>query len=360
MTTRTRQSLSRSSEEHRALTTEEKHARKQRVQTHGRASVTRSIADALVIKDGDIFFLTEPNGAVPMGGEHGFGLYYHDCRYLDGYEMKLAGATPEVLIATASRGFMAVIEMTNVDMRMADGRLLPKETLGIRWERIIDSDGLRLCETLSFRNYGQEPAEFPVSFSFESEFEDVFAVRGMFREQLGKIEPPEWKDGALYFKYDGADGVYRQLSVHFDPAPQSTDHTTAHLRIALQPEETRRVRLSFQIAECADRAAAQPAAGPHPDANGVKRSLQASSDRSLAKETEIRSDSVLLNQVIERSLRDLHMLKTEINGQQFFAAGVPWFVTLFGRDSIITALQTLSVAPRVAEETVRLLAGRLG
>lgn len=47
-------------------------------------------------------------------------------------------------------------------------------------------------------------------------------------------------------------------------------------------------------------------------------------------------------------------------GKGVYAAGIPWYSTLFGRDSLITAIQTLSFAPEIAAETLRLLAGRLG
>src|ERR671924_645296 len=62
-------------EQKRPMTEEGRQERKQRIQTHGRASVTRSIAHAVVVKEGDMFFLCEPDGRVPLGGEHGFGLY---------------------------------------------------------------------------------------------------------------------------------------------------------------------------------------------------------------------------------------------------------------------------------------------
>jgi hypothetical protein len=92
---------------------EEREERKQRIQTHGRSSVTLGIAEAIVIKAGELFFLSEPNGRVPLGDTHGYGLYYHDCRFLNGYELKLAHADPDLLAATADRGFMAIIELTN-------------------------------------------------------------------------------------------------------------------------------------------------------------------------------------------------------------------------------------------------------
>jgi N-terminal domain of (some) glycogen debranching enzymes len=112
-TTHAEQSPPAQMAEHTHPTTpEERQERKQRIQTHGRSSVTRSIIDAIVIKAGDMFFLSEPNGRVPLGGTHGYGLYYHDCRFLNGYELKLAQTDPDLLAASADRGFMSITELT--------------------------------------------------------------------------------------------------------------------------------------------------------------------------------------------------------------------------------------------------------
>src|SRR5262245_45888639 len=73
----------------------------------GVTSITRSIAHAVVIKDGDIFFLCEPDGAAPLETGHGFGLYYHDCRFLSGYELRVGGRGPDPLVWNADRGFQS-------------------------------------------------------------------------------------------------------------------------------------------------------------------------------------------------------------------------------------------------------------
>ncbi len=88
----------------REMSQQEQQARKERVLTQGRASVVRGISDAVVLKDGDSFFLAQADGQVPLGGTHGYGLYYHDCRYLHGYELELADTAPNPLVATANRG----------------------------------------------------------------------------------------------------------------------------------------------------------------------------------------------------------------------------------------------------------------
>ena len=72
----------------------------------------------------------------------------------------------------------------------------------------------------------------------------------------------------------------------------------------------------------------------------------------------IRSDGELLDLSIRRSIADLRLLRNDgpLQGEHYVAAGVPWFATLFGRDSIITSLQVLPFMPDIARETLRVLA----
>jgi glycogen debranching enzyme len=64
--------------------------------------------------------------------------------------------------------------------------------------------------------------------------------------------------------------------------------------------------------------------------------------------------------MLRRSLLDLRLLVSDLDGQRYYAAGVPWYATLFGRDSIVAALQMVAFDPAMAEQTLRLLAGHLG
>ena len=83
-------------------------------------SIKGNVAEALVIKNGNLFFLSEPDGTVPLAPGHGFGLYYHDCRFLNGYELKISGRKPELLVRNADRGFMATLGLSNPTLD-ADG-----------------------------------------------------------------------------------------------------------------------------------------------------------------------------------------------------------------------------------------------
>jgi len=118
---------------------------------------------------------------------------------------------------------------------MSDGALIRKEAIGIKSERLADAGEPALDELITVENFEAWDAAFQLALTFEAGFEDVFAIRGLLPEKLGRSYEPEWKDGALRFVYEGADKLYRGLSVHFSPAPDSTEGTTARFNIRLRP-----------------------------------------------------------------------------------------------------------------------------
>src|SRR5256885_16947106 len=85
-------------------------------------SAPRNVARAVVIKAADVFLLSEQNGEIPVGNEDGFGLYYHDCRYLDGYSLQISGTAPNILVASAHGGYIAKIEITKVKLIRGDNK----------------------------------------------------------------------------------------------------------------------------------------------------------------------------------------------------------------------------------------------
>ena len=342
---------------HPPRTRGERQERKRRVLTHGASSITPSISAALVAKNSDLFFLCDRDGRVPMDGTHGLGLYYHDCRFLDGYELAVGNARPGELVATAARDHMMRIELTNPDMHTPDGRLVPKESIGITWERAVEGESLMLHDRLSFENFGRERAEFDISLSMRSRFQDIFIVRGMLGKKTGKAESPAWHEGALQLVYLGEDSLYRSTTVYFAPEPPESKGDTATFRVDLEPREAWVLDVFIQLRESVKRSDVVRITRPrHPDGDGITSSLEEGEKRWFSHHTRIESDSLVLRRLVKRSLRDLKMLRTCLDGDEFFAAGVPWFVTLFGRDSVITSLQTLMFDRGIAEQTLRVLA----
>src|SRR3954447_2770822 len=349
---------------------------KQQVLTRSRATVVESITDAVVAKDGEPFFLCEPDGQVPVGGRHGYGLYHHDCRFLAGDELTLDGHTPDALAATEDSATTLVIEVTNPDLGTGDARI-PKEQVGITWTRTVDASGPALRDELAIRNYGADAVELPVELRFGAGFEDVFLIRGLLMKHPGTNHGASWNDDVLTFSYSGGDGIERSVEGRIDAQPDDRTDDGVRLHVALDGRGSATIHVECRIVE-----RVRPGATPI-ERRGSPRQQPSDNRSRLSHEAEDRAgagqgdgedawiggsgwsmsdrtSSFALRAALARSLDDLAQLRGELDGLRYYEAGIPWFATLFGRDSLIAALQSLPWGPDIAAETLRLLAGRQG
>jgi glycogen debranching enzyme len=331
-------------------------ARKQKVLSHVAPSFTSSIADATVIKCEDIFFLMAHDGGVPVSGGHGLGLYYHDCRYLDGYQLQVNGGTPRVLAATAPEGDRAVLELTNPDTTGKKSAGAGSEVLGIRWDRTLDGAALTLTDEISLRNLSQRTAKISLELSFRSRFEDIFVVRGMLPVKAKHRFRHTVSRDSIVYSHRGLDDTMRSTSIRLSPRPKSISETTARWSFTIASHETAQVRVSISVAEDPDASEPAHIASRSGQSAPIAFPRVSKAGKPSTSQTRISADEPSLGRLLDQSLADLQMLRTNIGGAEFFAAGVPWFVTLFGRDSIVTALQTLAFDSSIAEQTLRVLA----
>ena len=335
--------------------------RRHRVLAKGHPAMVDSIAGAVTVKNLDRYYVVAADAQIPLKGEHGFGLYFHDCRFLGGYEMTLAGLAPIVLASTAQKGYAALFELTNPDLHPEQGKLIPKDELGIRWERILDAEKTCVQEVMTIRNFGHQAHHFPLTLAFGAGFEDIFNVRGLVRRTLGRPDRPAWRNGRLHFAYHGADRLRRAATIAFSPPPDAVRKTVAEFRIEVPAGEKRTIAVTIELAEnLEDEEAEQSNQRPVPSSDGLAGNLQVASEEWLSRYTKLDSDSLLLNGIMDRSLRDLATLRSDLGKREYFAAGVPWYVALFGRDSLIVSLEMLAFQPEIAAQTLRLLAGYQG
>jgi glycogen debranching enzyme len=153
--------------------------------------------------------------------------------------------------------------------------------------------------------------------------------------------------GGVRFAARGSDGVVRAVTVTADPAPVSVVDGRLRFAVDLEPGGAAGIALAYELEEGDD---------PAPPRRGR---VPAEREPSPAG-PRIRADDELFNRILDRSRLDLEMLRSSIDGRSYYAAGVPWYATLFGRDSLIAALQTLALDASLAADTLRLLAHRLG
>ena len=296
-----------------------------------------NLAETIVIKDGNVFMVTLRDGRLPADLEHPLGLWFRDCRFLCAHELKICGELPRLLTATDAAGTEAVHELTNPDLVLASGERLPAERLRIRLERRAEAEGV-LRQRIAVRSYHRGRIQLPLELRLGADFLPMLELRGIVPRH--KRSPESGPDG---FSTVGRDGVRRTTALRATPEPRRDGEGTLVFDLDLPPRGAMDLELDFAVSE------------------HVNGELAAAIPRRPYEDgTRVTSDDQLFNRVLRRSLDDLELLHSELDGQSYFAAGVPWFATLFGRDSLITAFETLSFVRGVAAGTLRLLAGRLG
>ncbi|MBW8890054.1 MAG: amylo-alpha-1,6-glucosidase [Fibrobacteres bacterium] len=350
--------------------------------TRKNPSAASGISDAPVIKDGDVFLVTEKDGLIPFSGNHGFGLYYHDCRYLDGYRITINGAAMDSLSLTTRDGFLSAFELTNPSLpykrasskkpaqqrtRGSSGNRARKEdrihehSLGLRLTHLLSRGEASMRDILEVRNFGPEAIELEVRIELRSRFDDVFNIRGLDDRKPGKVSRPAWSGQVLAFAYRGGDGIERSLSVRFQDSLRKGKGAEARFAVRLKPEKTQRLEWVFLIHEDGEHGAdTLVRADAIPNAKETHRLQAEERNEHTSRGAEIACDHELLNLSIGQALKDLRSLQSEYEGLRFFSAGIPWFATLFGRDTLTACLQTLAFDQESSAGTLRLLARMQG
>src|SRR5690242_12212444 len=98
----------------------------------------QDLGDALVIRERDIFLLTDADGQAPRGNRSGYGAYHRDMRYLSGYELHFSQTRAMALLSTAELGYSSEQFLTNPRMLDAKGQKLSRGTVHVHRVRVID------------------------------------------------------------------------------------------------------------------------------------------------------------------------------------------------------------------------------
>jgi glycogen debranching enzyme len=316
--------------------------RKRRILHQARSTLVADLGGTLTTKSGVVFALCTADGDIDLSRNPGHGIYFHDMRYLDTAVMRLNQAPLSVLLADAN-GRCSVCELTNADIQLRSGRMLPKERIGIRRERTL-GDPVR--ETVVLRSYAARELDFDFEIELGCSFDSMFTVRGAPPGKRGRLHRPRWKAGRLLLEYAGADQRRRTTSIGFDPPPDEHHAGKVLYRVQLAPGESATIRIDTHLLdEGRGQLEERPAGAP---------------DSQPLQTVNLTTDNDLFNRVLARSFDDLRMLLMSERKHLFFAAGVPWFVALFGRDSLLTALEILPYDASVSAHTLRLLAAYQG
>jgi glycogen debranching enzyme len=312
-------------------------------------ATTSSPADdrARVLKYGRMFFVFDRLGDVQTSGLGEEGLFYDGMRHLSELSLKLWNARPLLLSSTvATNNFLFTADLANLDVLREGAVVINRGILHLVRSRFLWRDSC--FEKLLFVNHGLEDLDIPVRVGFDADFADIFEVRGTVRERRGRRLADQIYGNSAILSYEGLDRVVRETSIRSDIAPMRASEAGLEFEVTLRPKE--RVTLQLDIGCNSDVSRdfvgySDALSSAHFELAGIAKSFP-----------QITSSNSRLSDWIARSVSDLEMMIAGNPEQNYPYAGVPWFSTVFGRDGIITALQTLWMNPDIAKGVLEFLA----
>jgi glycogen debranching enzyme len=313
------------------------------------ATASRAGERAAVLQAGDTFALFDLFGDIGMFGIAEQGMYHHGTRHLSRSTLRFNGRRPLLLSARVTDdNDMFGADLTNPDIALTDsGVVLARDIVHLFRARFLWQDTWH--ERIRLRNYGHSIVPVVVTCEFDADFADIFEIRGTRRARRGTLLEPEVGGSSIRLRYRGLDDEERWTRLSWSGAPTEVSSHLIRFEYRLQPRES----TAFCIAiECGrDRATLR-----RPRTYDVAaQDAEAARDEARRDYCEIQGSSERFNRWLRRSAADIRMLTVRTPNGAYPYAGVPWFSTPFGRDGIITALQLLWVAPRLARGVLEFL-----
>ncbi|MDA8312893.1 MAG: trehalase family glycosidase [Actinomycetota bacterium] len=296
-----------------------------------------------VLVEGATFVVSGSGGDIDEPGQ---GLFVRDARIISRWCLQIDGKSVSPLGGFRAEPFAGVFVGRS---RVRDGHLEP--TVLVERRRYVGS-GMR--EDLVVRNYGKEPAGVSVHLEVGADFADLFAVK------LGEPAPgtaavraggEEWSaagrhgthDRAVHVRARGATATPEGLTWRAVVVPHGEWRTSVSVVADLDGQE---IPMRFPVDTPVEHAA---------PVRRIAEWQQVS--------PKVRSDSLALGLTVGRSEEDLaslHLADPTEPDLTVVAAGAPWFMALFGRDSLVTSALTLALGPDIAVGTLRALARHQG
>ncbi|MEH0935965.1 amylo-alpha-1,6-glucosidase [Micromonospora psammae] len=301
------------------------------------------------ILDGNTFVVSDRRGDIEPSYDFPTGLFSFDTRFLSTWLLTLDGDRLHALSVDDARSyrtryFLAPGEPTHY---------LDAKVSVIRRRSI----GGSLGEDLTVLNHSGREMRFDVRLEIGADFADLFEIRHKRRKKGAVTATVGENELRLTYRRE----AFHREAVVTSTAPAHVDQggMTWSITVAPHAEWSTRLHVATNIygARGEDFRATTPLGwGRGPDA--IRTEQQELIDRA----PKLGCDHQPLAGAYRQSLNDLAALRYEsiTLGVRLVAAGLPWFMTLFGRDSILTSLQVLPFLPELVLPTIQMLAGLQG
>jgi glycogen debranching enzyme len=307
----------------------------------------------LTILEGSTFCICDERGDI--GAEETSGFFTEDTRFLSHLRLTINGEAPLELSSGRVEYFSAAFFLRNP---LAGG--LPQDALLIVRERFVGVDGMQ--DRIVVENQGHEPHEFELGLELGADFADIFLVKArdfalgdpLRAAPLPEPAKPVVDEDAGQILFADDDGRYPARTQVVLSRTGAVSGSTIRYPVALEPRERWDLQVDVYpvVGDVVQLPALQRRFGE--EQRHVRESLAAWQLRVPG----IRATWDHVSRAFSQSVSDLASLRMRAdNGMgQLPAAGMPWFMTVFGRDTIITCLQTLLFGPELARTALHALA----
>jgi glycogen debranching enzyme len=293
--------------------------------------------------DGSTFVVGDGRGALAAAPDRMHGFFAEDTRFVSRWLLTLDGRELETLSVSDPEYF--AVQFVLVPLGESSSR---NPTISLMCRRLVRSSWI---EELVVMNHGSEPVVLELALEIDTDFADMFEVRD--RTARDRAIRRELGDGELRLMYRNGDSFVRETRVIASEGVEAVSGGF-RCRVELGPHGER--RLSFDVRPHGDPARPQPRA---PSFTRTRRELRDELDAWRRDAPALESDWDDLVRLYDRSIVDLAALRCFYeDGAGFPAAGLPWFMALFGRDSLIASYQALPMRPELARTTLCALAAR--
>ncbi len=298
-----------------------------------------AVAETVSILDGSTFLVCDRRGDVDASPSDPQGFFFRDTRFLSRWRLTANGEPLAVLSTDETAYFLAQFFLVQHGSR----------TVSVIRKRVI-GDGFH--EDITVLNHDMKPLELTLRLDADADFADLFEVKDALEKKGKRYHRVD--DETLVLGYERDDFVRETRIRSSQPAALDEAGLTLHAEVEPQGEWN---TCLFVNPVTEEEHAIKHRHGEEDPKPNVGMSL----DEFIANAPALETDWDPLEHVYERSVIDLAALRFEsplFPGAALPAAGLPWFMTVFGRDSLITSYQALPFEPQLAATTLRVLAAR--
>jgi len=302
------------------------------------------MSDGVVkILDGNTFVVSDDRGDIEASPTDPTGLFSFDTRFLSRWVLTVGGERLSSLSVDDLQYFESRFFLVP-----GTGTVYIDAKLSVIRQRAV-AGGFH--EELTILNHADKPVRLQVRIDAGCDFADLFEVKDALRKK-GRYSA-NVSARALVLRYER--GPFRRATAISATARARYDAEglTFDVRVPAHGQWTTELHVVAER-EVGGRADALDRGDPNRVLERMRRNL----DRWIDAAPRLESDWGPLRRTYRRSLVDLAALRFSppiAGGRSLPAAGLPWFMTMFGRDSIFTSLQALPFTPELAATTLRAL-----